>query len=63
MGVAILAGKGVGIYKDIKSVIDNFNPIIGKNLPNEANYISYSKQFDIYKKLDKLSDRSILVKE
>lgn len=63
IGAAILAGKGIGIYKDIKPVIDNFNPIIGKILPNKSNYINYSKQFELYKKLDELSDRRILVKE
>jgi len=63
IGAAILAGKGLGIYRDIKSVIDNFNPIIEKILPNKSNYINYSKQFDIYKELDKLSDRGRLDKK
>jgi len=54
IGAAILAGKGIGIYKDIKPVIDNFNPIIGKMLPNKSNYICYSEQFELYKKLNKL---------
>jgi len=51
IGAAILAGKGVGIYKDLKTASDNFITIVDRIFPIEHNFSKYSEQFEIYKRL------------
>jgi sugar (pentulose or hexulose) kinase len=51
VGEAIVAGHGIGEFKDIKKDAENF-VIIEKTIqPKKENYERYSKTFDLYKKL------------
>lgn len=50
-GVAMLAGVGVGIFKDLKDAVKKCVKINGKILPNEKDMQYYQKMFAIYKKI------------
>jgi xylulokinase len=52
MGAAILAGAGVGIYKDVEDGCRKVVKIQKEKIkPIPENVDSYSKQFEIYKSL------------
>lgn len=50
MGAAILAGVGVGIYKDFEDAIKKCVKVVRKHTPNKDNS-TYLKNYDVYLKL------------
>lgn len=51
MGVAILAGVGVGLYKDVPAACEQFIRIKEKTTPTHGAHETYQKNYTIYKKL------------
>jgi xylulokinase len=51
LGVAILAGVGAGLYKDVKSACDSIIKLEDKKTPNFEASEKYDKYYEIYKSL------------
>lgn len=51
LGAALLAGVGVGVYKDIESAVEKTVKIQRLHQPNKENQLIYEKQYRLYKKL------------
>ena len=51
MGAAILAGVGVGIYKDFKEATNQLIEIKREHNPNMENHKTYQKNYEIYLEL------------
>jgi sugar (pentulose or hexulose) kinase len=57
LGAAILAGKAVGLFPDVKAACNQMAGIAGRYTPNEANFAVYQKGYADYVKLfDDLQD-------
>lgn len=50
-GAAILAGVGVGIYKDVREAAASIIKEISRTLPNEGNIGKYAEYYKVYKSL------------
>ncbi|MDR0287689.1 MAG: xylulokinase [Clostridiales bacterium] len=51
LGVALLAGVGTGIYKNIQEACETVIKTVGRTKPNPENRGAYLKNYEIYKEL------------
>lgn len=57
LGDVILAGLGVGLYKDAVKASDELISVVDRLMPNKENYEIYTKLFNVYVNLyDQLKD-------
>jgi xylulokinase len=62
-GVAILAGVGVGVYRDLIKPIDSMVKVVERNKPREKYRKKYEELFKVYKKLNAILEESKIFDE
>lgn len=58
LGAAVIAGYGVGIYKDLVSPIESIVKVVERTEPRDQYLSIYDELFNIYNKLNTLLEKS-----